>query len=397
MRISLLLAPLLVYLFAVSSSLPSTCILSAQDHESSLMNSTNQKTPTDRDKAGLRGTVRSVIEERTDPGFTDADGNTYPASDTWNKTEYDREGRVSATYWRAPARDHGPYALIATRYTYTASGQLLKLTVGTDGKIESQTDYNYDDHGRLKSINNSNDPNNPIAFRYDSNGKKTKIAIEKPVELPDGTGAVSSSGRRLFEDGINEMVIREGGSTITQYDELDRPSEVQLHDISGTLTSRAIRVYDQQGRVAEEKMVMADPLALIPGLQKKVLQDAAEAHQLRDQITAFLGGSEMWSTRYKYDDQGRKILTIRNTFNHIAETISTTYNDHGDVIKEVTLYSASRTGNPAADETSNSETVYFYEYDASGNWTRQRISSRELPDGTLKDLGNEVRRTIEYY
>ena len=360
------------------------------------MNSANQKTPSDRDKAGLRGSVRSVIEERTYPASTDAEGKTNPGTDAWNKTEYDRDGRLSATFWRTPAREHGPNALIATRYTYNASGQLLKRTVGVDDKIESQTDYDYDDRGRLKSITNSNDPNNPIAFRYDPNGRKTKIAIEKPVELPNGLGAVSSSARRLFEDGNAEMVIREGGSTITQYDELDRPSEIQLHDVNGTLTSRAVRVYDQQGRVTEEKMLMADPLALIPDLHRAV-QDAAEAQQLRDQFTTFLGGSEMWSTRYKYDDQGRKILKVQNTFNHIAETVSTIYNDHGDVIKEITLYAATGTGNPATDETRASETVYFYEYDANGNWTRQRTSLREMPDGTPKDLGNEVRRTIDYY
>jgi YD repeat-containing protein len=395
LRISPLVA--LALLFALCSFLPTVCVLSAQDHESTFMSSTDKKTSSERETAGLRGPVRAVIEERTYPASTDADGKTFPGSDTWNKTEYDRDGRISATFWRAPEGEHGPNALIATRCIYTASGKLLKRTVGTDDKIESQTDYDYDDRGRLKSITNSNDRANPVAFQYDSNGRKTKIVIEKPVELPDGMGAVSSSAQRLFEDGTAEMVLREGGSTITQYDELDRPREVLLHDVHGTLTSRAVRVYDQQGRVTEEKMLIDDPVALMSGQQKGALQDAAEAQQLREQLAAFLGGSEMWSTKYKYDDKGRKVLTLRNTFNQIAETITTSYNDQGDVIKELTTSTVTAAVNPAGEETRSSETVYSYEYDANGNWTRQRTSLRELPDGALKDQGNEVRRMIEYY
>ncbi|HTM18092.1 MAG TPA: hypothetical protein VL135_14360 [Terracidiphilus sp.] len=362
------------------------------------MTSSQHKPPSDREKAALHGPVRSVIEERTYPAWTDAEGEVTPAAQQWNKIEYDRDGRIFATTWRAPARDRRTDSLTVIRFTRNATGDLLKRTAETDGKVAAETLYEYDDRGRLKSVSNSLDPSNPIAFRYDPSGRKTKIAIKKPVESPQGTTAVSSSMENLFdEEGSSFTNTSEGGSTMTLYDELDRPAEVQFHDVNGALTSRAIRVYDSQGRISEEKMLMADPIAMIPASDRKAIFDAGNIQDLRDQMSAFLGGSEMWSVKYEYDDKGRKVLTIQNTFNHIHMTTDTKYNQQGDVASEVTHYEASGTGNPAAEENRSSEIIYTYEYDAQGNWITQRTTSRDLPSGILKDVGAVVKRTIDYY
>jgi YD repeat-containing protein len=66
-------------------------------------------------------------------------------------------------------------------------------------------------------------------------------------------------------------------------------------------------------------------------------------------------------------------------------------------MKEVSQPTTSDTGNPAANENQSSETIYAYEYDAYGNWTVKKTSSRTLPDGTFKDVGDEIHRTIEYF
>jgi len=169
--------------------------------------------------------------------------------------------------------------------------------------------------------------------------------------------------------------------------------------VNGALTGRAFRAYDEQGRVLEEKMMMDDPLTMIPAKeQSRLLQESGEAAQaLRDQLTQFLGGSEMWSVKYTYDTQGRKIQTLRNTFNHIKEEITISYNRQGDVAKETSQDTTSGTGTPEADGTRRGETVYSYQYDTSGNWTVKKTATRELPDGVLKDSGGAVTRTIEYY
>jgi hypothetical protein len=55
------------------------------------------------------------------------------------------------------------------------------------------------------------------------------------------------------------------------------------------------------------------------------------------------------------------------------------------------------TPNDANGTTTIAERIYSYEYDSYENWTVKKTSSRELPDGELKDTGEVERRTIEYY
>lgn len=388
------------FLCALAVALTALPLLRAQEGEKPMANSTGSKTPSDREKAGLRGPVRSVVEERTSPAWNGSDGPSIPEIRTWNKTEYDRDGRIAATWWRGWSRDKGMDTTKSiTRYTYNAAGQLLRRSFETDRKVVCEVVYGYDDKGRLASITNSKEPDNPIAFRYDANGRRTKIAVAKPIDLPEGTNAVSRSAVHLFDDEGSELTSWEGGSTITTYDELDRPIEVQMHDVNGALTGRAVRTYDELGRVSEEKMMMDDPLTMIPAKEKsKLLQESGQAAQaLRDQLTQFLGGSEMWSVKYTYDTQGRKIQTLRNTFNHIKEKITTSYNQQGGEAKEISQNTTTGTGTPEGDGTRRGETVYSYQYDASGNWTLKKTATRELPDGVLKDSGDVVTRTVEYY
>ena len=193
----------------------------------------------DREKNGLRGPVRSAVEERTYPAWTDADGKLSPEFKSWGKTEYDRDGRIAETRFRGSSRDHGfDGTESVTRYSYSPAGQLLRKTMQSNkGDAVGEVIYHYDDQGRLQSITNSKDSKNPIAFHYDANGRKTKVAISKPINLPEGTTAVSRSIQHLFDDQGGMVSSWDGGSTITLYDERDRPIEVQLHDANGALMS----------------------------------------------------------------------------------------------------------------------------------------------------------------
>ena len=381
-------------LAALTVTLPSPT--QAQDPGDSPMKSGSEPI-SDRDKAGLHGPVRSVIEERAYPAWTDADGKVYPEFKSWNKTEYDRDGRIAVTWFRGSSSEHG--SVFATRYARNAAGQMLRATQEDDSKTVSETIYRYDDQGRLHSITDSKDPNDPIAFRYDANGRKRKIAIAQPIDLPSETGTVSHSVEASFEEAGGAQSLPDGGSAVTLYDEHDRPTEIQNRNANGETMSRTLRVYDDQGRVVEEKQIVDDPLEMIPaGEQKKILASGSVSPQeFRDKLAEFLGGSEMWSTKYSYDAKGHRSNMIRKVFNHMEERVDTAYNEHGDIAKEVSQSTTSGTGNPEADGTLSSETIYSYDYDSYGNWMVKKTSSRSLPDGTFKDLGDEVRRTIEYY
>ncbi|MGZ5127841.1 MAG: hypothetical protein ACXWC1_34175, partial [Burkholderiales bacterium] len=168
---------------------------------------------------------------------------------------------------------------------------------------------------------------------------------------------------------------------------------------NGEIMSRTLRVYDDQGRVVEEKQTMDDPLRMIPrGDQKKMFASGdVSAQELRDKLAEFLGGAEMWSMKYTYDAQGRRSKSVRNIFNHIAEEVEMAYNEHGDVAKETHQSTMRGTPDEENDGTGSSETIYSYEYDSYGNWTVKKSSSRSLPDGTFKDAVEDLRRTIEYF
>lgn len=367
------------------------------------MNSANSSVRSDREKAGLRGPVRSVVHERTYAPVTSADGSISPELSTWMKTVYDRKGRTSAVWGRNSSRYHGlGNDLYVTLYAYTDAGQLQRKTLETNGDRQSEISYRYDDRCRLQSITNSKDPDNPIAFHYDANGLKAKITVAKPSDNPEGGNgsAVSYSPSYLFGTETGAVGLPGGSTSITLYDDLDRPVEVQTRNAAGEVVYRTLREYDAQGNVLAEKQTMDDVLRIIPAAQQKqILADGdVSAKELRDQITQMLGdGSEMGSTRFTYDEQDREVLRIDKSLGRIDQRVQTSYNEHGDVAKET--WQVTTTGMPDAESngTSTSERVYTYEYDIYGNWIVKKTSSRTLPDSNLKDTGDIERRTIDYY
>ena len=354
--------------------------------------------PSEREQNGLRGPVRSVEEETTYPAETLGDGSQIAEMKIWSKTEYDRDGRIAAIRRRGSSRGGGYDGVESvTHYIYSPAGLLLKMTSGREGEPACEIVNHYDDQGHLQSTTNSGSPGNPIIFRYDSEGRKTRVAIVHPADIPPGTGDVSMSIEAFFDDPERAPNLPEGGTAITLYDANDRPTEVQLHDPAGALVSRTVRTYDDRGNITEERQTLEDPLRMLPvKVQNSILaQSGALAQDLREQLTQFLGtAGETYSYRNEYDQLGRKTLMIRTMLNHAEYRTETSYNDHGDVAKET---STDKTDDgDGLTERSQSQVVYSYVYDSTENWTFRKSTSRTLPDGSASDSG-EVRRTIEYY
>ena len=116
------------------------------------MTSDQSTQPSEREKNGLHGPVRSVVEEQTYPAWTDADGKLSPEFKSWSKTEYDRDGRIAETRFHGSSRDHSfDGTEMVTRYTYGATGQLLRKTIQNNkGDALGEIIYHYDDQGRLQ-------------------------------------------------------------------------------------------------------------------------------------------------------------------------------------------------------------------------------------------------------
>jgi YD repeat-containing protein len=357
----------------------------------------NTATMSDREQRGLRGPVKSCTEESTHPGMTDADGKTHPEVHFEYTTEYDMDGRMLVTSSR-----NSDGSQWVTRYGYDASGRLLKTATGVEGTALTETTYSYDQQGRFQNIRDDGRPDSPVTFRYDERGRKIKTEISRPADYHPNTAVAGSP----FEVADRAPNLPDGGSATTIYDEHDRATEVQVRDGEGELVSRAVRTYDAQGRVIEEKQILDNPESIFPSeARAKMLEESGlSADQLRLELGAQLtklmaGQSGPYSVSYSYDTHSRVKHTSRRIFNQ-EEEIETTYNEHGDTGSEITR--STRSGSetdpstPTPSLPSYSEVRYTYQYDQQGNWIEKAVSYRSTPDGTFQS-STVIKRTLAYY
>jgi YD repeat-containing protein len=355
-------------------------------------------TVSDREQSGLRGPVKSFTEESTYSfaSLTDAEGKTMPEVHSESTTEYDTGGRILAAHGNS-----GGSQWVAL-YAYDASGRLLKISSGVEGQASTATTYSYDQQGRLQTIAADGRSDSPITFRYDEHGRKTKIEISSPADYRPNV-AVGGGPFQAVDRAPN---LPGGGSATTIYDEQDRATEVQVRDASGELVHRAVRTYDAQGHILEEKQIWDDPLRMFPAdalaevLEKSGLSLEQLRQEMRPQLAKLMAGpSGACSVSYEYDAQGRVTHTSRQIFNHPDE-IETTYNQQGDVTSEVTR-STQPTGETepttaAPGPPDYSEARHSYQYDQHENWIEQAASYRSSPDAAFQS-STVIKRALTYY
>jgi YD repeat-containing protein len=354
-------------------------------------------TMSEREQHGLRGPVKSCTQESTFSGMTDAEGKTYPEVHSSYTTEYDAAGRILAT--RAGNSDDSQWVM---RYFYDPSGRLLKTASGMEAQGTAETIYSYDRSGKLQNISGGNRPDDPVTFRYDEHGRKTKIEISRPADYRSGI----AEGGSPFESADRAPNLPGGGSATTIYDEHDRATEVQVRDASGQLVSRAIRTYDAHGHVVEEKQILDNPEMIFPAeIRAQILEQSGLSpdelqQELRTQLTKLMAGqSGLHSVSYGYDSHGRVSHTSRRIFNQQQE-IETTYNEHGDVESEITrstrLVGETDPRTPSAGLPDYSEVRYSYKYDHHENWIEQSISYRPSPEAAFQS-STVIKRVLTYY
>jgi len=348
----------------------------------------------DRVQAGLRGPVKSSTEEHTYPNMTDA-GKALDVRFE-RTTVYGLDGRILST--RSRNSDGSQWV---ARYEYSNSAQLLKAASGIEGQALTETTYSYDRQGRLERITTDSRSETPVFFRYDEHGGKTKVQTSRASDYRPNMATDGSP----FEAADMAPNLPDGGTTTTIYDEHDRPAEVQVRDTNGQLVNHALRTYDAQGHVSEEKQVYDNLVTMFPPetLQKLLDNSGLSADQLRHELHAQLtqlmkGQAGPYSVSYRHDSEGRLIHTARRIFNHEDE-IDTTYNEHGDAESEIT-----RSTRPEAESeptapgppSSYSETRYSYQYDQHGNWTEKTVSYRSSSDAAFQS-STVIKRSLTYY
>jgi hypothetical protein len=346
----------------------------------------------DREQHGVRGPIKTCVEESTRAAFVADDGRHFPELNSTYKNQFSEEGRVIETRMRSSG---GPEWV--SRTVYASSGNFLKLEWGNVGEPTTESVYTYDNQGKLLKVTNSDKPENPISFQYDNHGRKTKLQ----VSLPNDYRPNSADARSPFAAADAAPNLPGGGSATTFYDEQDRPTEVHVRDAQGELVTRAVRTYDKDGRVSEEHTTWEQPEKSFPAsVLADVLKAGVSIEEFRRQMMEVMGGhSGPSSVAYTYDAQGRVTQISRRIFNHERIT-EMTYNEHGDKAVEITRSArvggqdgqAQRPGLP-----SYSEVRYSYEYDARGNWTAEMVSYRSSPNDAFTSPTAGRRRQLTYY
>jgi hypothetical protein len=95
-----------------------------------------------------------------------------------------------------------------------------------------------------------------------------------------------ASGGSPFDAASRAPNLPGGGSATTIYDEHDRATEVMVRDANGDLTNRAVRTYDAQGNVTQERQILDYPEKMFPPetLARMVEQSGLSAEQLGQEL-----------------------------------------------------------------------------------------------------------------
>lgn len=345
----------------------------------------------DREQQGLRGPVKTCVEESKRDAFVADDGRHFPELNSTYTKEFSEEGRNVVTRMLSPG---GPEWV--SRTVYDSSGNFLKHEWGNIGEPTIESAYTYDNQGRLLKVTNSAKPDNPVTFQYDERGRKTKLQVSGPEDYRPNTAHAGSP----FEVADSPPNLDGGGSATTLYDDQDRPTEIHVRDAQGELVSRVVRTYDKDGRVSEEQLIWEQPEKSFPvSVRADVLKAGVSMEQFRRQMMEMVcGHSGPSSIASTYDTQGRLTQIRRRIFND-EQITEITYNEHDDKAVEITRRGsfpgqdgqAQRPGLP-----SYSEVRYTYQYDDRGNWTKETVSYRSSPGEAFTSSAGR-RRQLTYW
>jgi RHS Repeat len=296
--------------------------------------------PSDRERAELRGSVRTIVDD-------------------WSTTVFGRDGEI--VEWRGNTLQ-GPSE---RTYSYDKNGKLIRIT-GSDG---DQLDE----------------------FRYDEQGRMTQIR-----HVPAQTGGAKATGFGVYFEAVLEGdILTDGGTVETSYNERGQPVERRIVDDEGTLLFRIVHLYDTNGRLAEERLVTENPgfpRALrdqIPSEQRAaILTQMKTAFENMRQQTGLFGNAER---TYVYNAQGR-VAERHMRMGSMREDRACNFNDRGDVI-EFTIQTSGFPHEFGGLSEQQQKCRYSYEYDDHGNWV-SRTEAWEVEGNT--NTGTQVRH-LTYY
>lgn len=268
----------------------------------------------DRERAGLRGPVKTCVEEYQ--------GCSYSVT-----SEYTIDGKLLTC--RTVQSDGSEW--IST-HIHDANGRLSKIVSAKTGQPELESLYTYDESGRPLSITNNPQRGCRIDFQYNSEGRKTAIQTFTPEALQRFKGGVSVSGS-FWNAAVGSGVgVPERGKIMTTYDESGLPTESQILNEGGQVVRRFIRTNDAEGRIIEEKWIGENPsLNFLDGIPTEQRAQLSPEHvqQANETLANIFCRTAEEGMSYTYDTHGRLATTLLR-FQVLDMTTEISYNEHGD-------------------------------------------------------------------
>lgn len=316
--------------------------------------------------------------------------NRDPATGNWTESgsldfaSFRPDGKVSKTEHRNP---DGSVYFCEWHYE---TGEITLLQSGIRNGPAVETRYFYDDAGRhirTAVINPDGSATDSETYAYDDVGRKTKTVFLR--NLPSNVS---------YQIEGTETAVGALGATAmsTRYDDNDLSSEVSFVNVEGKFVRRVTLVRNEAGRIVKEEITM-DGGSPFQGVHSGEHQKAIEA--AISQIFA----NTFSSTTYAYDDRGRLIERDIRMGTLGDDRTRYRYEDRADPLEETTEHTQ-RDASLSEDGTLRympgtshiQHTRFEYIYDAHGNWTSKKVSSRLETEPEFR-LWVTYTRDIEYY
>lgn len=278
---------------------------------------------------------------------------------------------------------------------------------------------NYDSKGRLIS---SVSTWSTTTYTYNSAGYVSKIESEE-----DFNGTMVASTQKLEYDNGNkfcplpigpgkvfhifEMGLTKGLSKVT-FENEDYGTIVMEYKFKGD--NLTISTSGGKERLYDDSMVYDDIIIEYEGNYPRYTRDEHEfigpiTYQANGQFDTYVEGFFSWDSAYAGQVTMERTRTVNKNFKdkllvekevskyyndgestpYDIETITFSYNDKGDVIKETATHTI--------ENSESSETTYEYEYDSKGNWTKCTGTMRILNVSGIDPRSWTSERTITYY
>ena len=317
--------------------------------------------------------------------------------DPVNGDDPENGGNGDANFWTTyQLAPKGVKTIVNDNFTdnYDSKGRLIS-SVST----WSTTTYTYNSAGYVSKIESEEDYNGTMVastqkLEYD-NGNKF-------CPLPIGPGKVF----HIFEMGLTK-----GLSKVT-FENEDYGTIVMEYKFKGD--NLTISTSGGKERLYDDSMVYDDIIIEYEGNYPRYTRDEHEfigpiTYQANGQFDTYVEGFFSWDSAYAGQVTMERTRTVNKNFKdkllvekevskyyndgestpYDIETITFSYNDKGDVIKETATHTI--------ENSESSETTYEYEYDSKGNWTKCTGTMRILNVSGIDPRSWTSERTITYY